>query len=466
MRYAIIGAGIAGLTAAWEVHRRDPQAAVEVFEATDRIGGKVFSVPFDDGPVDMGAEAFLVSRPAVVELIDELGLRSHIVGTSGASSTVYTGRELKPLPGETAMGIPATSAPVAHLVSEETARRIDAEGDADPIDWTVGGDVNVGRLVRERYGDDVADRVVSALLGGVYSCTADDLGLRATVPQLAEALDELATSDDKVTLSAAAQKVLDAKKAARAAQPTDDQPSVFGSFAGGLRELYEELAEQSKAKIYLDAFVSGARRAGEGFQLTGAGEGTYNRLMMATPAPTTAKLVRDLAPGLTEALAPIKLAGSVVVGLKLDSDNGFPEHSGVLVAADETDMHVKAFTFSSRKWPHLARRGGVTLRASFGRFGDDSVLRADEDTLVDWALDDLKTATGFDARAAGVSEIFVQRWHGGIPRYDEEHLATVARARDELARIPGLEATGAWAGGVGIPAVITDARAAASRFFD
>ncbi|AIG63600.1 protoporphyrinogen oxidase [Corynebacterium atypicum] len=491
MRYAIVGAGLAGLTAAWELSRLDKDAQIEVFEATDRIGGKLFSVPFDGGPVDLGAEAFLVRRPAARELLDELGLSDHVVGTTGRHSTVYTAGEMKDLPGRTVMGIPATSEPVAHLVSAETAARIDAESDAEPVDWAPGEDRNVGRLVRERFGDDLADRVVSALLGGVYSCTADDLGLRATVPQLAAALDDLSAAGQKVTLTGGVKAVFEQRQrqaaeakaaswrgqqeaAGEGEQPKKPAP-IFGALSGGMRELYEALAEQSGAQIYLDAFVSGVlyaaprraagnpeRNTGE-FQLVGAGDGTYDRVILATPAPTTARLLRDVCPEAYQTLGTVKLASSVVVGLHVDSDEGLPDNSGVLVAADEPGVRAKAFTFSSKKWAHLAERGGLTLRASFGRFGGDALVRAEEDDLVDWALDDLQTITGFDARAAGVSEIFVQRWYGGIPRYDEHHLGTVAAVRAQVARVPGLDVAGAWAGGVGVPAVIADARACAAR---
>ena len=124
-------------------------------------------------------------------------------------------------------------------------------------------------------------------------------------------------------------------------------------------------------------------------------------------------------------------------------------------------MRAKAFTLSSNKWPHLNEREGFLVRASFGRFGDDALVRAEEDDLVDYALDDLQKITGFDGRAAGVEEIYTQRWFGGIPRYDEKHLATVAAVRAALADVPGIATAGAWADGVGVPAVIAGARAAA-----
>ncbi|MGP6174806.1 protoporphyrinogen oxidase [Corynebacterium sp. A21] len=456
MRYAIIGAGLAGLTAAREIATLDPESEIEVFEAGERIGGKLFTVPFASGPTDMGAEAFLARRADAVEFIHSLGLGDSLVAPSGLGSLVYSGGQLNQLPAGGVMGIPADSSLIRELVSAETAARIDAEGAAPAIDWQVGEDYNVGALVRERYGSEVVDRLVSALLGGVYSCTADALGVRATIPQLAQAFDALVEAGEKVTLSAAVRRV-------EAGRIKAEGP-VFNTFRGGYAELYETLAEQSGASIYLDAFISGITREKSGqFTLKGGGEGTYDRLLLATPAPTTAVLLRNLAPVATTALKQIKLASSVVVGLRFDTATGLPENSGVLVAADEPDVRVKAFTFSSRKWPHLAHRGGALIRASFGRFGDETLVRAEEDDLVDYALDDLQKITGFDGRAAGLGEIYTQRWFGGLPRYDETHLATVDTVRAALADAPGIELSGAWAGGVGVPAVIADARAAATR---
>lgn len=462
-RYAVIGAGLAGLTSAYEVAKTDPEAVIHVFEAEDRIGGKLFTVPFESGPTDMGAEAYLALRSDATDFFGELGLTEDLVSPSGRRSLVYTGGQLQNLPAGGVMGIPSHSAPVAHLVSPETAERIDAESDAPTIDWQVGGDASVGKLVRERYGDEVVDRIVSSLLGGVYSCSADDLGIRATIPQLAGALDELAETGEKVTLSAAV-KLCEDRRTPR--DPGATPTPVFATFRGGYATLYETLAEKSGADIHLDAFVSGITRDLRGFHLSGPGvntEGAYDRLIVTTPAPTTAVLLRAVAPEASAALKSVQLASSVVVGMKFDSDEGLPDNSGVLVAIDERDVQAKAFTFSSKKWPHLGERGGALVRASFGRFGDDAIVRAEEELLVDAALDDLKRITGFDGREAGLSEIYVQRWFGGLPRYDATHLQTVEQVRAGIADVHGLEVAGAWAGGVGVPAVIDGARAAAAR---
>ena len=473
MNIAIIGAGLAGLTAAYELRSTGSARAgaeddlkVDVYEATDRLGGKLHTVAFEAGPTDMGAEAFMARRQDAVDFFTELGLAGSLVEPSGLRSLVWVDGETRGLPTGGVMGIPSTSETVAHLVSEDTAQRIDTEADREGFAWEVGGDVNVGALVRERYGDEVVDNIVSSLLGGVYSCTADDLGVRATIPQLAEKLDRLAAADadGKVHLSTAVANL----ERSRREMPTG-QGAVFKTFRDGYQEVYETLAEKSGADIYIDAFISAIELEGSKYRLKGGEDTAYDHVILAVPAPTAALLLKEVAPEASGALKTVKLANSAVVGMRFATDEGLPQNSGVLVSTGAEDVHAKAFTFSSRKWPHLAERGGALVRASFGRFGDNVAITATEDDLVDWALDDLKTITGFDGRAAGLEEIYVQRWLGGLPRFDENHLATVAKVRSLLLDEPKashISLTGAWAGGVGVPAVIADARAAAAAAVD
>lgn len=457
MKIAIIGAGLAGLTAAYELRGTDTK--VDVYEATDRIGGKLHTVAFEGGPTDMGAEAFMARRQDAVDFFTELGLKDSLVEPSGLRSLVWVDGQPRQLPTAGIMGIPGRSESVAHLVSDETAKLIDEESSRPGFTWPAEGDLNVGALVRERYGDEVVDNIVSALLGGVYSCTADDLGVRATIPQLAAEFDRLAAEspDRTVHLSTAVQNLEEQQARKRKELPTG-HGAVFNAFRDGYQEVYETLAEKSGADIYIDAFISAIERVETGFRLKGGQDTVYDHVILAVPAPTAALLLKQVAPEVSTTLSGVKLANSVVVGMRFATDEGLPENSGVLVATGAGDVKTKAFTFSSRKWPHLAERGGALVRASFGRFGDDIAIRADEDDLVDWALDDLATITGFDGREAGLEEIYVQRWFGGLPRFDEGHVQVVADVEKQLAAVDGISATGAWAGGVGVPAVIAHAR--------
>lgn len=457
---AVIGGGVSGLAAARQLRRTlGPEADILVLEAYDRLGGKLKTVDFADGPVDMGAEAFLTRRTGLTGLLEELGLTGELRTPSSLRSAFYADGRLIDAPRRTVMGIPAHGADVAQIVSSRTVSAIDAEATATPLDWTPGADVSVGALVRSRYGDEVVDRLVSPMLGGVYSTSADSLGLRATVPAVADALDALVDAGEPVSLSAAVDRLLvEREDTVRDREARGEAPTpLFNSFAYGYRNLVRALAEDADADIRLNTQVESVGRWNGRFWLEPVGE--VDAVIVATPAPTAAVLLGDVAPAASSLLSEVRLASSAVVGMRFDTDRGLPQNSGILLATD-SPTHAKAFTFSSRKWPHLGARGGAFVRASFGTLADESLVEADDRTLIGYAVEDLRTVSGFGPRPV---ETFVQRWWGGLPCYDVKHLDRVAGIRAGLADVPRVALAGAVLQGVGVPACADSGRDAADK---
>ena len=481
---AILGAGLSGLVAAHRLRRRlGSHARIVIADPAARPGGKLCPAALG-GPVDAGAEAWIGARPEAAELIEELGLADRVVGPSGMSSLIHSGG-LRPMPKATLMGVPGSADALGDLVSEATRARIAAEGDPEataPIHWVPGDDVNLGQLVAARMGQEVVDHVVSPLLGGVYSTLADDLGLRATIPQLAEELDAMVVEGAPASLTAAVTRVLDRRRAAmaearraREAAAAEGACSgsggsggegggprfagIFRALDGGFAVLVDALLEQSGAELRLGTRTGTIEERDGVLHVPGVGEA--DGVVVAAPAPETSRLLASVAPDPAEIIGGVDLASSVVVALRLDEAEGLPENSGILVAAD-AGLDAKAFTFSSRKWPHYAERGGALVRASFGRFGDESLVDLPDDELVRRAVRDLEAATGFSAEPV---DSLVQRWRGGIPRYGVGHteLMSVADAMLEETTGRGVVACGAWHHGPGIPACIGDARAAADH---
>jgi oxygen-dependent protoporphyrinogen oxidase len=459
----VIGGGISGVTAAWELRRQlGPEAAITVFEAYDRLGGKLKTVDFADGPVDMGAEAFLTRRTGLDAIIREVGLADQLRVPSGLPSGFFADGHLVSAPAHTVMGIPAHGADVADLVSVETAARIDAEPDAAGLDWTPGTDINVGELVRSRYGDEAVQRLVSPMLGGVYSSSADDLGLRATVPDLAAEFDALAERDGTVHLATAVQRMLDRRSvAAEKQRESGTAPApAFNTLATGYRELVRQLARAADADIRLNSQVESVSSWQGGYWLEPFGQ--FDAVIVATPAPTAAVLLQDVVPHAATRLDRVQLASSAVVGMRFATDEGLPRRSGVLLGSD-APTHAKAFTFSSRKWPHIADRGGAFVRASFGTLRDPGLLDADDETLIGYAVEDLATVTGASLRPV---ETFVQRWWGGLPSYGEGHLDRISAVREVLAGSPRVALAGSVLQGVGVPACADSGRDAALKIID
>ncbi|WP_280419510.1 protoporphyrinogen oxidase [Nocardia carnea] len=442
MRIAVVGGGISGLVAAYRLRQALGAAAdLTVVEGRDRLGGVLRTGSVGGEPVDLGAEAFVGRRPEVPALLRELGIADQLVHPAGLRPLVWAGGRTHPLPQRTLMGIPSGPDSVAGLLDPETVARI-ADEPTRPFRWRPGADTDVYSLVADRFGAQTVARSVDPLLGGVYAGTARSIGLRAALPALAAALDRGATS-----LTAAVSELL---------PPPSDAP-VFGALRDGYGALLRALADRTAATTIRGTGVDALHRVPGGWRVDPVGE--FDAVVLATPAPVTARLLAEVAPRSARAAAGIELSSSALVVLELPKETALPQNSGVLVATGEP-LRAKAFTLSSRKWPHLAARDTAVVRVSFGRFGDDTTTALSDTELVAAATADLATVTG---AAITPNSAVVQRWPGGLAQYAPGHTERVAEIEAGLAGLDDLTVTGAYLNGVGVPACVASATAAARR---
>ncbi|MFE3193151.1 protoporphyrinogen oxidase [Nocardia sp. NPDC059240] len=442
MRVAVVGGGISGLVAAYRLRQALGESAeLLLVERRDRVGGILRTVDIEGDPVDLGAEAFVGRRPEIPALMRELGIEEQLVHPAGKRPLVWSQGAGHRLPERTLMGIPADAKSVEGLVDASTVAMIDDEPNR-PLVWVRGGDMSVGELVRDRFGQQVVRRSVDPLLGGVYAGLADSIGVRAALPTLAAALDRGATS-----LTQAVSEAL----------PPPSTTPVFGGIRDGYRALLDALRAAADVKTEIGTAATRLARTATGWRLDPVGD--VDAVILATPAPVTAELLREVAPEAADLAGGIELASSAVVALALPSDTELPDNSGILVATGEP-LRAKAFTLSSRKWPHLAARDVALVRASFGRFGDPTPLSWSDDELVAAAIADLSAVTGLDIRPLSA---VVQRWPGGLPQYAPGHTTRIADLRSATADLPALALAGAYLDGVGVPAcAATGTKAAAT----
>ncbi|RJQ82248.1 protoporphyrinogen oxidase [Pseudonocardiaceae bacterium YIM PH 21723] len=454
-RIAIIGGGVSGLTAAYRLRGLlGPGAQLTVFEQADRLGGKLDTAELAGQPFDLGAEAFLARRPEALALIGELGMTDQLAHPAKAAPRLRAGGRTVGLPARTAMGVPADPDTAAEVLSPVGAERVHKEPLLPGLNWD-RSDITVGELLRARMGGEVVERLVDPLLGGVYAGRADQLSLRATMPALAKALDDGARS-----LTEAARRTL----------PTSPNPApVFGTLTGGLSTLIRALSRASGVQIRLGQPVRQLGRLAEGWRVSYGAElfpesGEFDGVVLAVPAPSARRLLTDVSLRAAGLLAGVDLASMAVVGVTLAGDAPLPSASGVLIAEKErrrdgTPFATKAFTFSSRKWDHVGARG-VFIRGSIGRYGETAMLQREDSELVAMVLRDLAELTDIDFTP---THTVVRRWGGGLPQYHLNHLSTVDSLEREIGTLPRLEMAGAALHGVGIPACIATATAAAER---
>jgi oxygen-dependent protoporphyrinogen oxidase len=501
----IVGGGIAGLAAAFFL--RNAPVRVTVLEGSPRLGGKLAVSEVAGVAVDAGAEALLMRRPEGTGLIRDVGLGDQLVTPGTTSSAIWTRGAMRPLPQRQFMGVPADLAPEGDLarsgvLSDEGLARAREDLDRPATPWD--GDTDVAAYVGARFGAEVVDRLVDPLLGGVYAGRSEELSFAATLGSLAKA------APAHRSLAEAAASLLPAppgpQRPGHAAAPPKRLP-VFTTLAGGLGTLPAVLAETSGAVIRTRATVRELARTATGWRLTVGSvaapeEITADAVVLALPARPAGRLLAGV-PGASPAaaaLSGIEYASMAIVTLAYPRSR-FPaaqgtrreqarreeagreearrekagrekagreeaQRSGYLVPAVD-GRAVKAVTFSTVKWPHLAdpgradRDGPVDLiRCSLGRIGEEGVLQRDDEELVALAVADLAEATGAQGPPLDTR---VTRWGGALPQYTVGHLDRVAAIRAGVAAQPGLAVCGAAFDGIGIPACIGTARSAAEH---
>ncbi|HEV7887015.1 MAG TPA: protoporphyrinogen oxidase [Acidimicrobiales bacterium] len=426
-RVAVVGGGITGLAAAYEATKAG--ARVTVYEGGARLGGKILTTEFEGVPVDAGPDAFLARVPHAVELCRELGLAGELVAPAAGKAFVWTGGRLRPLPEGLVLGVPTDLFGLARSGILSPAGVLRAGLDLVLPRTRFGDDPSVAEVVTARFGHEAADRLVEPLLGGIHAGRIDRLSLSASAPQLA----------------AAAQRSRSLLLGLRGtgAKGSLDGP-VFFSLKGGMARLVEALAERLD-DVRLGQPVDGLPDA--------------DRVVVATPAPATARLLQAVSPEAGEELREIEHASVALVTLAYESFDGAGSGAGSGFLVPRVDGRLMtACSFGTNKWPHWSGPGRTVLRVSAGRAGDDRAMRMADDELVDGLHAELAEAVGVRSRPVAQR---VSRWPDGFPQYAPGHAARVQRIEAAVARdLPRVRLAGAALHGVGIPACIASGRAA------
>lgn len=451
-RVVVVGAGITGLAAA---HRLLASATVPlevtVLDGADRAGGLIRTTPFAGlDAVDEGADAFLARVPQAMELASELGMGPEIVAPTGAHASVWR-RGLHPIPGDLMMGVPANVR--AFAASSLFSPLGKARAALEPFLPATADNDSIGEYVRARFGDEIHERLVDPLVGSIYAADTDRFSL-AAVPQIA------ALTAERSMLSAA-------RKARRRAAGAGAVPGqVFGVPRRGMGSLIDALGASIAARggtVRTGCAVESIDRAAEGYIVhTVGGDVAADAVVLASPARATAPLVRGLDAESADALARWTHAGVVLITLAIPREQWPAALTGSGYLVPKPDQRwVTAASFGSNKWAHWRPDDGtMILRVSLGRDGLE-VDGFDDAKLLNLCLADLKLHLGRDFTPSATR---ISRWPSSFPQYRPRHFVEVERIDHALAsRAPGVVVAGASYRGIGIPACIQQADAAAVR---
>lgn len=440
----VVGGGVSGLATAYRLLQQPDGPAVTVLEAGPRFGGKVATATVAGLPVDTGPDSLLVRMPAVRTLLDELGLADQVEGPAPSGAYVWTRGALRPLPPASLFGVPERLLPLLTSGLVTPLGLLRAGADLLLPRRELPADPTIADLLRHRLGDQVFDRLVDPMLGGVHAGRADRLSARSAVPEVMSLLE------------GARSVYLTMRR--REKKPASGPALV--SMPGGMGRLLDALvAACADADLRTDAAVASIRARADGrYDVTLAGSTVVvvaDDVVVTTPAYTAAELLADVAPDAATELASIEYVdvATVMLSYRRDQVEHPLDRTGFLVPPVDGRLLVGCSWLTS-KWGHLAHDTRVVIRAMVGRDGDTRWTSMSDAELVAAIHDELVESVGVTARP---SEVHVQRWPAAMPQYTVGHADRLAAIDAALAAVPGIHVTGAAYRGVGLAGCISQA---------
>lgn len=442
-RVVVVGAGIAGLSAAYELRARGIET--RVLEAGPSAGGVIRTDRFDGWVVDGGPDALLTQKPAGLALCRELGIADRLVPTL-TPRTAYVLRDgrLRPLVEGSFLGFPLRFSSLARtsLFSVAGKLRMACEPLVPPVRG--GEDESIASFVRRRFGREAADYLAEPLLAGIHAGDADRLSVNALFPRLVDA-------------ERTAGSVL---KALRGVSPTPSPQGAFVSFPGGIAELVETLVARLGDTIATSTRVLDVQRAGAFTLETDRGAVAADAVVLAVPAYAAGGMLTSLHTRLASLCADIPYASTATVALGYRRDQiAHPLSGSGFVVPRVERTPILAGTWVTSKWPHRAPSGHVLLRGFIGGGRDPRRLEADDQTLIA----DVERSLATTLRITG-RPLFTRlyRWTRQSPQYEVGHLERIRTIESLVGTIPGLFLTGSGFRAIGIPDCVADGRSTAA----
>ncbi len=464
IRLAVVGGGITGLTAAYRLHQLLPAARIELFEASDRLGGVLSTHRSGDTLLELGADSFIDKLPMAVELCQEVGLGDQLIPTNEAQrrALVLHDGKLHPVPQGFVQMRPEQYGPMlrTELLSWRGKSRLLAERwIPSPIEIAnVDYDESVASFATRRLGREVFQRLVQPLVAGIYTADPYQLSVAATMSSALKAEKKHGSLRGAVLARGGTANENSSSRGARYAS--------FVTLRGGLSELVDALAKRlALASLHLNHSLSGlAQAADHRWSITHSSAKNpevFDGVVVALPAPRAANLLATTDTELSYSLSRISYASSAVVGLLYRRDqikdplNGF----GVVVPTIE-NRRIVAASFSSVKFPGRAPDEQVLIRVFLGGALQPELLERTDGELVDLAHAELRVILGIEDKPLRADLV---RWNEKMPQYHVGHLQLVERIERQIDKLPGLELAGNAYHGVGIPQCVASGDKAARR---
>lgn len=456
---AIVGGGVTGLSAAWEV-QSNTSTAYSLLEQDLRWGGKVISarLPAPGGgsfTIDGGPESFITRKPEAWDLVHALGLQDQLGDPGSETSHMYVLTHGRPLAVPLNPALFITSP----ILSTRGKLRMLAEPFIPPR--RDPGDESLANFVTRRLGRPALEAFLGPVLAGIYNTDPERQSILVSSPVMREMEAEYGSLVKAMlgrmrTARAARRQQKQAETASRSA--ANSRPRFF-TFQSGAESLIHGLRSHLTGDLHLGCQVNAITRVGESYHLEVAGCEPFSAdaVILATPANHSASLLAGVAPTAARALSAIRhenIGTATLIYRPGDVHTRMRIH-GLMVPRRERRA-IDAITFTSLKMPARAPAGYTLVRLFFGGSAPE-VVELDDAGLLAVLRRELSELLGITAAPL---DMVAYRWPRSFPQADVGHLDRLEQLEQQLP--PGIFLAGSSYRGIGVPDCIRQGRDAAA----
>ncbi len=458
----IVGAGISGLSTAYRLNERN--CGVLVAEQRDRAGGNITSQQSGDFLWEEGPNSFSPT-PELLKLAVDVGLRNELIfADPGLPRYVYWEGKLRPVP----MSPP--TAVTSQLLSPLGKLRAltGALGFIPP--QVSSQEETVADFFTRHLGSEVAQRLVSPFVSGVYAGDVDQLSAKAAFGRVTQ----LADVGGGLVAGAILSRRQAPKATAKASQNNDipeTKSGQLGSFREGLQQLpsaiVSKLGDKVKFNWELKQITPHAESGYIATFSTPEGEQTVEAktVILTTPAHITASLIKDFSPQASETLEAIPYPPVACVVLAYpDEALRFPLQGFGNLNPRGQGIRTLGTIWSSTLFPGRTPKGWHLLTNFIGGATDRAIAQMGEDEIIEQVNQDLQKAV--IKPESTPKPLAVHLWSNAIPQYNLGHLQRLETIRNGLNPFAGLFLSSNYLDGVALGDCVRRGEETAQRVLD
>ena len=433
-KVAVIGAGITGLSAAYELQKR--RCTVRLFESSPRAGGVIRSERQAGFLCEYGPSSMRLMRPEVEALLHELDLSGEIIEADPHRNKRFILRNGKP----TAIAASPLGIAASPLLSIPAKLRLAIE----PFiaRWKSESDESVADFVGRRFGREALANIAGPLITGIYAGDVERLSMKYAFERIWRM-----EQDHGSVIRGAAREASKRKRRGGSTgfriislkEGLESLPKALGSLLGRSLLTEVELISIRKSAQWQLSWRKDGREGNDGF----------DALVLALPSfraaalPFSRKLARALAFLRSIPYVPITV---LVTGHRREDVTHPLDGHGMLVPQNER-KNLLGTIFSSTMFPGRAPRDHVTLTTIVGGAHQPELVDLPRRELARSVIGDLREILGVRGRSVIEKQ---HSWKKAIPQFEIGH-GEILRKIDRLeARFPGLYLTGNYRCGVAV----------------